>query len=189
MEDRLAPFIKSGRAAFGVVINDYIERLRPQGYVPPDLNSLEFRERSVNWVTDVRRGLDYLETRNEIDPTKIALFAPSAGARIGLILGAVETRYHSVFLMGAGVSKSDSQTIAEANPVYFAPHIRGPKLLMSGRYDEDVPLKTRAEPLFKLLREPKRAIVFDGGHIPQLELLVTTMNGWLDETMGPIKHE
>jgi serine/threonine protein kinase/formylglycine-generating enzyme required for sulfatase activity len=189
MEDRLAPFIKSGRAAFGVVINDYIERLRPQGYVPPDLNSLEFRERSVNWVTDVRRGLDYLETRNEIDPTKIALFAPSAGARIGLILGAVETRYHSVFLMGAGVSKSDSQTIAEANPVYFAPHIRGPKLLMSGRYDEDVPFKTRAEPLFKLLREPKRAIVFDGGHIPQLELLVTTMNGWLDETMGPIKHE
>ena len=91
--------------------------------------------------------------------------------------------------MGAGVSKFDSQTIAEASPVYFAPHIRGPKLLMSGRYDEDVALKTQAEPLFKLLREPKRLVVFEGGHIPPLELFVTTMNRWLDETMGPIKHE
>jgi serine/threonine protein kinase/formylglycine-generating enzyme required for sulfatase activity len=189
MEDRIAPFIKSGRAAFGVVINGYIERLRPQGYVPPDLTTVEFRERSVNWITDVRRGLDYLETRNEIDPKRIAFFGPSAGSRIGLILAAVESRYRSVSLMGAGVSKRDSETIAEANPVYFASHIHGPKLMVSGRYDEDTPFKTQAEPLFKLLREPKRSIVYEGGHVPPIEFLVTTMNGWLDETMGPVKRE
>jgi serine/threonine protein kinase/formylglycine-generating enzyme required for sulfatase activity len=189
MEDRIAPFIKSGRAAFGVVINGYIERLRPQGYVRPDPTTVEFRERSVNWITDVRRGLDYLETRNEIDPTRIAFFGPSAGARIGLILAAVETRYRAVYLMGAGLAKEDSQTIAEANPINFAPHIRGPKLMVNGRYDEDTPLKTQAEPLFKLLRDPKRSIVYDGGHIPDWTLLVTTVNGWLDETLGPVKHE
>jgi len=189
MEDRMAPFIKSGRAAFGVVINGYMERLRPPGYVPPDLESVEFRERSVNWITDVRRGLDYLETRKEIDPAKITFFGPSAGSRIGLILAAVETRYRSVILMGAGVSKADFATIAEANPVYFAPHIRGPKLMISGLYDEDTPFKTRAEPLFKLLREPKRSIVYEGGHVPALDFQVTTINGWLDETMGPVKHE
>jgi pimeloyl-ACP methyl ester carboxylesterase len=189
MEDRIAPLIKSGRAAFGVVINGYSERLRPQGYVPPDPAKVEYRERSVNWITDVRRGLDYLETRKEIDPTKIAFFGPSAGARIGLILAAVETRYRAVILMGGGVSKRDSQTIAEANPINFAPHIRGPKLMVNGRFDEDTPFKTQGEPLFKLLGEPKRSIVFDGGHIPPLEFLVTTMNGWLDETLGPVKHE
>jgi formylglycine-generating enzyme required for sulfatase activity/predicted Ser/Thr protein kinase len=189
MEDRLAPFIKSGRAAFGVVINGYIERLRPQGYVPPDPTTVEFRERSVNLITDVRRGLDYLQTRNEIDPTRIAFFGPSAGSRIGLILAAVESRYRSVFLMGAGISKHESQTIAEANPIYFASHIHGPKLMVNGRYDEDTPFKTQAEPLFKLLREPKRSIVYEGGHVPPFEFLVTTMNGWLDETMGPIKRE
>ncbi len=189
IEDRLAPFIKSGRAAFGVVINGYMERLRPQGYVPPDPSTVEFRERSVNWITDVRRGLDYLETRNEIDPTRIAFFGPSAGSRIGLILAAVETRYRSVLLMGAGVGKGESQTIAEAYPVNFASHIHGPKLMVNGRYDEDTPFKTQAEPLFKLLREPKRSIVFEGGHVPPFEFLVTTMNGWLDETMGPVKRE
>ena len=189
MEDRLAPFIKSGRAAFGVVINGYMERLRPEGYVPPDPTTVEFRERSVNWITDVRRGLDYLETRNEIDPARIGFFGPSAGSRIGLILAAVETRYRSVFLMGAGVSRYELQTIAEANPLNFASHIHGPKLMVNGRYDEDTPFKTRGEPLFKLLREPKRLIVFDGGHIPDVQFLVTTMNGWLDETMGPVKRE
>jgi serine/threonine protein kinase/formylglycine-generating enzyme required for sulfatase activity/dienelactone hydrolase len=189
MEDRIAPLIKSGRAAFGVVINGYIERLRPQGYVPPDPGTVEYRERSVNWITDVRRGLDYLETRKEIDPTRIAFFGPSAGARIGLILAAVETRYRTVVLMGAGVSKRDSQAIPEASTVNFAPHIRGPKLMVNGRYDEDTPLKTQGEPLFRLLREPKRSIIFDGGHIPPIEFLVTKMNDWFDETMGPIRRE
>ena len=189
MEDRLAPVIKSGRAAFGVVIKGYIERLRPEGYATPLPATVEYRERIVNWITDERRGLDYLETRNEIDATRIAFYGPSAGARIGLILAAVETRYRSVLLSGAGVVKEDLQTIAEADPVNFAPHIRAPKLMLHGRYDEDTPLNTRGEPLFKLLREPKRLILFDGGHIPDYGLLVTTVNSWLDETMGPVKHE
>jgi hypothetical protein len=61
--------------------------------------------------------------------------------------------------------------------------------MVSGRYDEDTPLKTQAEPLFKLLREPKRSLVYDGGHVPDWVLLVKTINGWLDETLGPVKHE
>jgi serine/threonine protein kinase/formylglycine-generating enzyme required for sulfatase activity len=189
MEDRLGPVIKSGRAAFGVVIKGYIERLRPEGYVRPDPATVEFRERSVNWITDVRRGLDYLETRNEIDPTRIAFFGPSAGARIGVILASVETRYRSVFFLGAGVEKVDLQTIDEADPINFAPHIRGPKLMLHGRYDEDTPLDTRGKPLFDLLPEPKRLILYDGGHIPDYRVLVTIINSWLDETMGPVKHE
>ncbi len=189
MEDRLAPFIKSGRAAFGVVINGYIERLRPEGYVTPDRETAEFRERSVNLITDVRRGLDYLETRNEIDPAKIAFFGPSAGAKIGLVLAALETRYRSVALIGGGLSKNDAKTIDGANPVNFASHIRVTKLMVNGFYDEDTPFKTQAEPLFKLLPEPKRLITYEGGHVPPIEILVSTLNPWLDETLGPVKHE
>ena len=36
MDDRMAPFVRAGRAAFGVVLEGYIERLRPAGFVPPD---------------------------------------------------------------------------------------------------------------------------------------------------------
>jgi serine/threonine protein kinase/formylglycine-generating enzyme required for sulfatase activity/predicted esterase len=188
MEDMLGPFIKSGRAAFGVVIKGYIERLRPEGYTEPANTTVEYREKIVNWVTDLRRGLDYLETRNDVDASRIAFFGPSSGARMGLILAAVENRYASVFLLGSGVRKPYAQWIAEANIINFAPHIRAPKLMVHGRYDESLSLKTEAEPLYKLLRGPKRIVLYDGGHIPPFEFLVTTMNSWLDETLGPVKR-
>lgn len=189
MDGMLAPFIKSGRAAFGVVIKGYIERLRPEGYTEPDPKTVEYREKIINWITDLRRGLDYLETRSDVDSSRIALFGPSSGARIGLIVAAVENRYASVFLVGSGVRKPHAQWIAEANTINFAPHIRAPKLMMHGRYDESLSLKTEAEPLYKVLREPKRLVLYEGGHIPPFELQVTTMNSWLDETLGPVKRE
>lgn len=189
IEDRLAPMIKSGRAVFGVVLQGYIERLPPPDYEPPDPRTAEYRELIVNRITDLRRGLDYLVTRSEIDRNRIVLFAPSAGARIGLIIGAVENRYAGVLLMGAGVVKEDLLTIPEANPINFAPHINGKKLMLQGRYDEDTPLKARAEPLFKLLGEPKRIVVFEGGHVPDPEIFVTNLNAFFDEVLGPVKRE
>ena len=140
-------------------------------------------------ITDLRRGLDYLETRKDLDANRIGFFGPSSGARIGLILAAVENRYRSVFLMGAGVRKPYAEWIPEGRPQNFAAHIRAPKLMMHGRYDENLSLKTEAEPLFKLLPEPKRLVLYEGGHVPPLELLVTTLNSWLDETLGPVRRE
>ena len=65
----------------------YIERLQP-GVAPPNHTTVEYLERIVNRVTDLRRGLDYLETRTDVDPGKVAFYGPSAGAQIGLILAA-----------------------------------------------------------------------------------------------------
>jgi serine/threonine protein kinase/formylglycine-generating enzyme required for sulfatase activity len=189
MEAGLAPFIKSGRAVFGVVIKGYIERLRPEGYTEPEPTTVDYRENVVNWITDLRRGLDCLETRNDVDVRRIAFYGPSSGASIGLILAAVENRYASVLLEGAGLRKSYVPWIAEANLINFASHIRATKLMVQGRYDEFLSLKTEAEPLYKLLPEPKRLVLYDGGHVPPFEFLVTTMNGWLDETLGPVKRE
>jgi hypothetical protein len=61
--------------------------------------------------------------------------------------------------------------------------------MIHGLYDERTPLKIVGEPLYKLLREPKRLVLFEGGHRPPMEFLVPTMNGWLDEKLGPVKHE
>jgi formylglycine-generating enzyme required for sulfatase activity len=189
MDDRLAPFIKSGRAAFGVVLKGYIERLRPEGYTEPDPATVEYLEKIVNRVTDLRRGLDYLETRRDVDAGRVAFFGPSAGAQIGLILAAVETRYRAVVLVGAGLPASYARWIPEANPINFSAHISGSKLLIQGRYDEDTPFKTMAEPLYKLLAEPKRLALYDGGHVPPLEFLMSTLNTWLDDTLGAVRRE
>jgi hypothetical protein len=119
----------------------------------------------------------------------VAFVGPSAGAQIGLIAGAIETRYRTVVLIGSGLTSEYLPYIAEANPINFVPHIRGPKLMVQGRYDEDRALKTGAEPLFRLLSEPKRMELFEGGHMPAIEQLMSATSGWLDETLGVVRRE
>jgi hypothetical protein len=70
--------------------------------------------------------------------------------------------------MAGGISINGGRWIAEASPINFAPHIRAPRLMLNGRYDEAYPLNTEIEPLQKPLREPKRMILYDGGHSPSI---------------------
>jgi len=187
VEKTQTPFIKSGRAVLAIVIKGYPERAFPAGFTMPSYAQVEFRDLVVNWFTDCRRGLDYLETRGDIDMSRIAYQAGSAGGA-WLFLPAIETRFRAAVFWGAGVGKWNLQDIPEANPINFVPHIRGPKLMIHGRYDEILLLKIGAEPLYKLLREPKRLEIFEGGHAPPIEVLAPTINGWLDEKLGPVRR-
>ena len=182
----VTPFIKSGRAVFGVVLKGYNERPFPINYALPDQSTVEFRKQMVNWITDLRRGIDYLETRKDLNFQKLAFLGISNGANFGLVMTAIETRYRSTAFVGFGVRSAWSDWIAEANFVSFAPHILAPKLILKGRYDEAHPLKTEAEPLFPLLREPKRIVIVESGHVPPPEIFAPTINEWLDETLGKI---
>jgi eukaryotic-like serine/threonine-protein kinase len=183
--DHLAPFVKAGRALFIVSLPGYPGRERPPGYQRPAGPTVAFRQRAVAESIDIRRGIDYLETRSDIDPARIAFMNASISSQ-GILFSAVEPRYRGVVLMSDGLYPEQAAWIPEANPVNFAPHIRPPKLMVNGRWDEDFAFKTEAEPLFKLLSEPKSLHLFDGGHIPPPEVLVPTANVWLDRTLGPV---
>jgi hypothetical protein len=188
MDDRMAPFVRGGRAVFGVVLEGYRERLRPAGFVRPPVSTVEFQEIIVGRVTDLRRGIDYLETRSDIDITRLAALAPSAGSTLGLIVGAIENRYRAYVFIGAGLPAAYRTHIAAANPINFAAEIRAPKLIIQGRYDEDTPLRTATEPFFKLLSEPKRLALFDGGHVPSVEVVMRTSSPWLEEHLGRVTY-
>jgi hypothetical protein len=187
-EANLAPHIKSGRAVFTVVLKGFLERDLPPDYRSPATETIEFVEKAAQMIKDVRRGLDYLEMRSDIDSGKMAYLAPSS-ANFQLILPAVETRYRTVIFQGSGLRKYMGQWIPAANPINFVGLIKVPKLMLQGRYDEASPLKTEAEPLYQMLREPKRLTIFEGGHIPAPQIAVPTLNNWLDETLGPVRHE
>ena len=60
--------------------------------------------------------------------------------------------------------------------------------IVQGRYDEDTPVKTQTEPLFKILSEPKEIEIYDGGHVAPTELVVTRVGGWLDKIRGPVRR-
>lgn len=189
IETFMSPYIKSGRAVFAVVLEGFIEREYPPEYKPAPESSIKFRDEIVSMTTDTRRGLDYLETRDDIDHQQIIYWGYSAGAEFGLIFAAVETRYRAMVLTAAGLSVEHKNWIAEANKANFAPHIKIPKLMLHGRYDEQFPWKSEAEPLFKLFSEPKHLVLYDGGHTPSPEISVPIISKWLDETIGAVKHD
>jgi eukaryotic-like serine/threonine-protein kinase len=189
VEATLAPFIKSGRAVLAVVLKGFPERKWPPNRTPPSVETIEYRDQVLNRIADERRGLDYVATRSDLDAGRVAYYAVSVGDGLKLGLPALETRYRSVILIGSGYDPENARVLPEINAVNLTPYIRAPKLLLQGRYDEGAPLKSNAEPMQKLLRGPKRIVLYDGGHTPPPEIYVPPINGWLDETLGPVRRK
>jgi len=183
------PHIKAGRAVFAVVLRGYVERKDPlyDGVRLPEGTSVKFREQMVHWATEIRRGLDYLQTRPDIDAQKIAFWNVSRAPFV--VFAAIEPRYRSVIFESDGLPKEWLGFLPEVNPIFFASHVRAPKLMLNGRYDEQWPFRTAIMPMYKLLREPKRLELCDCGHIPPAEISAPIINSWLDETLSPVKHE
>ncbi|HUP47838.1 MAG TPA: protein kinase [Thermoanaerobaculia bacterium] len=180
----LSATIRSGRAVFAVVREGY--QGRPRVRVPPDPLSPQYADYMVTQVTEMRRGLDYLETRPDIDASRTAFFAISAGTAEGVLLAALEDRYRSVMLIGSSLREREKGVTAAANRINFAPRVGGHKFMFHGRYDESAPWETDGRALFDLLPEPKRVELFEGGHIAPSAVLIPTMQKWLDETLGPV---
>ena len=185
IETWLGGAIRGGRAVFAVVREGY--HGRPRKRLRPDATSPQYADYMVTQVTEMRRGLDYLETRRDIEGSKIAFFAISAGTAEGLLLAALEDRYESVMLIGSSLREREKGITPAANRIHFAPRVGGRKLMFHGRYDETAPWGTDGQPLFDLLPEPKRAEFFEGGHVAPSEVLIPTMQRWLDETLGAVQ--
>ena len=189
MEANLAALIRSGRAAFGVVLEGYVGRpRRVELREAPDTRSTEFVAYAIERVVEMRRGLDYLESRPDLDSSRIGFMASSAGTWTGLILTAVEPRYRSVLFVGTGISPRSISDAPAANRINFAPHITAPKMMLHGLYDEDTPFTSHAQPLYRLLREPKRLKTYEGGHSPPTDVFIPTIRQWFDETLGPVNQ-
>ncbi|UCD25107.1 MAG: hypothetical protein JSW51_04060, partial [Gemmatimonadota bacterium] len=187
-EEVLGPHIKAGRAVFTVTLEGMVERAWPADFVPPPSNSVRFRDQMVKHATELRLGIDYLETRDEIDMERLAYVGLSLGAGSRLPFAAVDERFRAVVLIGAGIDERMHPTLPEAANFNFAPYIMPPKLMINGRQDEEHPWSTRALPLWNLLREPKELVLLDGaGHHPPVELRVSPTNAFLDKTLGPVR--
>jgi len=108
------------------------------------------------------------------------------------VFAALDSRYSSVIFMGVGLSTRLSETFRyvppDVNPLHFLPHIQPPKLMLHGLYDDGHPLST-SEPIFQLMREPKKRGSYIGGHVPAPEIAVPLVNAFLDETLAPVARK
>ncbi len=178
--------VKSGRAVAFPVYKGTFERDSELASTAADRSNL-YREHVIQWAKDLRRSVDYLETRGDIDAGRLAYYGYSWGGRLAPIMLALEPRFDAAVLYVAGVDIDPSHP--EVDPINFLPRATTPLLMLSGRLDVVFPLETSARPMFELFGTPpehKRHVISDGGHfVPRTQLISETLD-WLDRYLGPV---
>lgn len=187
MEWAIGPTIQAGRAVLTVVLKGMLERGYEPGFQFPETSSVLFRDLMVQQATELRLGIDYIETRNDVDADKLAYVGLSFGAGSRLAFSVVDDRYKAVVYIGGGIDERVKPTLPEADNVNFAPYIGVPTILINGLSDEEHPWNTRGLPLWNLMSEPKELVLIEGGgHVVPLEDRIPAINDFLDRTLGPV---
>jgi eukaryotic-like serine/threonine-protein kinase len=179
--------VKSGRAVMFPVLKGMFERRDGLESTMPN-ETVAYRDRVISWVKEVRRSVDYLETRPDIAIGKLAYFGQSWGARMAGIALAVEPRFKVAVLHSAGFRFPRS--MPEVDPFNFVSRVRIPVLMLNGRYDSYFPVETAQKPMFTLLGTPEKDKdhrVYDGGHVVPRDELVKETLAWLDRHLGSVK--
>ena len=187
--------IKSGRAlAFPVLYGTFERGDRgPQ----PDIATTAHRDRTVRRVKDLRRTIDYLETRADLESGTLSYYGLSWGGWNAPTLLSVEPRLHSAVLYVAyivpltgGLWSSEQpggRMLPEVDPVTYLHKVKIPVLMLNGQFDNLGPLETSVRPFFELLGAPepdKRLFIAEGGHfVPRATLIRETLD-WLDKYQG-----
>jgi eukaryotic-like serine/threonine-protein kinase len=177
--------IKSGRAVIFPLYKGTYER--GDGLKRGHHMENSYRDHVIEWSKDLGRSIDYLESRPDIDSEKLAYEGVSWGAALGAVLPAVEDRIKVCVLLGPGFNLD--RTLPEVDQINFAPRVKVPVLMLSGRYDYFYPTATSQEPMLRLLGAPKdqkRHVLADTGHdFPRAELIKESLD-WLDRYLGPV---
>jgi formylglycine-generating enzyme required for sulfatase activity/pimeloyl-ACP methyl ester carboxylesterase len=177
--------LRSGRALLYPVYKNMYER-RIAGWT---FSPASRRDVLIQWRKDLGRSIDYVESRDDLDSDRIAFYGHSLGAVYGPVLTALEPRLDAALMLGGGVNAG--ALLPEADPFNFAPRVRVPTLMLTGRDDFVRPVETHQEPIFRLLglpEEKKRLARFDGGHLPSdMNAVIREALAWLDRWLGPVE--
>ncbi|HUE77715.1 MAG TPA: SUMF1/EgtB/PvdO family nonheme iron enzyme, partial [Longimicrobiales bacterium] len=146
-----------------------------------------WRDIVIHSAKDLRRAVDYLVTRSDVDGGKLAHFGISTGAAVGTVMAAVEPRFQASVLLAGGAFPWRHPPEVEA--FNFAPRVRVATLMINGRHDFYYPYETSQAPLFELLGTEKRHKVFESAHIPaeRAEVMREVLD-WLDRYLGPVNR-
>jgi cephalosporin-C deacetylase-like acetyl esterase len=138
-------------------------------------------------VKDFSRSIDFLETRPDIDTSKLGYYGTSMGGRLGVIILAVEKRIKLGLLVFGGLG--GYRRYSEVDEINYVSRVETPVLMMNGKYDFIFPLETNVQPMFELLgtvEEDKTLKIYDTPHyMPRNDLIKETLN-WLDKYFGPV---
>ena len=178
---------KTGRAFITPIYSGTWER---GGGAPDKLASKNLSAWLSDFLQDLGKTIDYLETRKDIDTRNIAFLGLSWGGKRGAFLTAFEDRIKVMILVAGGID----MPINWPKPMGLAePHVTVPTLMLSGKYDFLFPVETHQKPLFDLIATPpehKKHVIFEAGHmpLPRAPMLKEIM-AWLNKYQGPLNDK
>jgi dienelactone hydrolase len=184
---RLDFVARSGRAVLFPIYKGTYER---GGDLLSDYPSAtaEYKDYVVMWGKDLGRSLDYVETRPDLDGSRIAYYGLSWGGALGATLPAVEPRIKVNVLYVAGLIFQ--RALPEVEPINYIGRVKQPTLILNGELDFFFPAESSQRPMFELLGTPaehKKRLIFPGGHsVPRTEMIRESL-AWLDRYLGPVE--
>jgi len=140
-----------------------------------------WKEHVIMWGKDMKRSIDLLETRKDLDISRLAYYGISWGGAMGNILCAIDDRIKIGVLYVAGLYQQECQL--EVEQYVYTPNITIPVIMLNGKYDFFFPLETSQNPMYDLIATPtehKRRYVYETGHNVPEENLVKEILAWLD---------
>ena len=139
--------IKSGRAVAYPIYRGTYEHRFPGSGLPGTLTA---RELTIQQSKEMRRTVDYLETRPDVaDAKKLAYLGVSQGSAEGVIFLALEDRFQAaVFLDGGFFLMPPAPGADQAD---FAPRMKAPVLMVNGKYDYTFPPDQAQIPMFQMI--------------------------------------
>ena len=187
--------ITSGRALLFPIYKGTYERPAPRGRIWTFQSVVEtplaYRDWLIQVVKDLSRCIDYLETREDINSTKIAFYGMCWGATLGPIMLAVEDRLDTGIFVVGGLPPIDLPRSWDV--ALYAQRVKAPVLMVNGREDVLLPLNSTQIPLYELLgtaKEHKAHKLYPGGHGMYglfYEQIRGDVLGWLDRYLGPVE--
>ena len=188
--------VTAGRALLYPVYMDTYERKLQSAPMTVDpvynmsgglLGPNTYRDHVVMDVKDLRRSLDYLATRADIDTAKFGYLGTSWGGRLGAINLSVERRFKVAALHLPGLMFAPRLPVVDE--LNYLPRVTLPTLMLSGRYDNTFPFETAAMPFVRMLGVPaaqKKHIVYPTHHFLPRENMIRETLDWFDQHLGKV---
>jgi dienelactone hydrolase len=153
--------------------------------------SNNWRDHMIAWSQDLRRTVDYLSTRDDIDMERLGYMGISWGGAVAPVMLATEDRIKAAVIIVGGLLMQQTQPMAD--PFNFLPRVRQPTVMINARYDSFYPLETSGRPLFDNLgtsEDERRFVVIDANHgvlAYARNQVVGEALGWLDDHLGAVR--
>ena len=181
---RIDFLVKSGRAVILPIYKGTFERTSNVDSDYPSQSSV-YKDHLIMWAKDLGRAIDFVESREDLDATRIAYFGVSWGGALGAILPAIEPRIKLNILYVAGLNFQAS--LPESDQMNYVTRVTQPTLMLNGELDFYFPPEHSQRPMFDLLGTPpehKKRLTYERGHtVPKTELIRESL-AWLDRYFG-----